>query len=452
MIRQGRGPGNQIEDFSEHKRGLLDGEPLASDDDLRRAIEQLEASTAAIEKQASMIKLQQASLSSLVHDNLARDKGFDKASNALERKWMHESQHLAFVSEELTSETSAMLKTLDEHVMSAIKAIKSTITALLKSHDRILERLDGNEVGILADNLDERYSMGRVEKLSSILVSLSEQEIRCRLDRIYLEAIMNEPDQEAEDDAQKDEHEEAIASLEASIPPLHSEINTVAEMAVNQAYSEPLLCAIDQADQISRSQAVLRQKYLSSTLNNLTGSTNDTADRLLQFHSFRTALANMQRLMSDVVKADAPLSPSKQVTAPRSSHDLRGRPALQALLQNLSIPTTNFTPSFLTTQATHVSHSTRALDSGLQMAISSHLVNRKMAITRINDASQNANDMETTGGQRSAGEEADDLSSRVGEVGKWVEKMGGRVDEMGKDEDRSRDALVERWTAPPGPP
>ncbi|KKY23018.1 hypothetical protein UCRPC4_g03024 [Phaeomoniella chlamydospora] len=458
--------------MKEQKYGLEKSTLPASDEEIRRAIKSLEASTATIEQQIKFLKHQHASIASLSRENLSRSKNFASATRGLHQKWQYESQHTNIVTEELSSEVSATLKNLDEHVAASIRVVKPSVTAQLKGHDRQLSQLNEINLDIDEKDTEEKFSPERIKKLSSILAKLMEDEVRTRLDRIYLEESSSPPNGPNDQGAGADEEvDNAIRSLEESINPLRSEVFDVAAMYTHHVYRDPIFLSLEHSKQKASSQAASKQTQILSTLSNLTSDLDNTTDRLLEFHAFRTALENIKAAVTAVSTTQTtPRSPAKQ--HPASSHiaTLSSYPSLLSLLQNLPVPgitpstPLSSLPSLLTTQASKTQHSTKSAQSNLLSSLESHISESRSEVTLINEAVERDNllrprtDEDDVDGLNKENDESkqtgdligrvDGLGDKVGEIGRLVEGVSGKIEELGREGGgggKKKEEFLRRW-------
>lgn len=77
----------------------------------------------------------------------------------------------------------------------------------------------------------------RVLDLISILSKLTSEEIRCRLDRLYLEVLLS--DEEYSTNAS--ENRDTKAALQEDLESLYSEIEVLSDMSARQEFGQPIL-------------------------------------------------------------------------------------------------------------------------------------------------------------------------------------------------------------------
>lgn len=111
---------------------------------------------------------------------------------------------------------------------------------MLKEHDRTLQRCEELAAHHLREDaeIDNEEMVKRVEKLSTKLSGLLAEEIRCRLDRVYLESARESPSDDS-DDADDDQPDQ-LRSIEEEIGSLYSEVDVLAEMYSRQKFQGPV--------------------------------------------------------------------------------------------------------------------------------------------------------------------------------------------------------------------
>ncbi|KAI9875601.1 MAG: hypothetical protein M1830_008217 [Pleopsidium flavum] len=258
------------------------------DDEIRSALDTLKASTLAIEKQNQTLRSQQKALLAdreKVEDGEARRK---RASEQRRRKLALEKQHVEMAADELLQGLTVQIAAAQQQLKSSNSTLQASVTETLKSDDRILSRLqdlagDLNEEDVeVGDSIAER-----TKKLSAKLADFIAEEIRCRLDRIYLEGRLKDF---VSTEGRLDDPEDTEQLLEEEMSSLYSEISAVAEMSVHQNFVEPIMKQLVERKDIGKahSQAILQ--YVTSTLAYLIAKLNEITTRVQNHHSHTVAL------------------------------------------------------------------------------------------------------------------------------------------------------------------
>lgn len=114
----------------------------------------------------------------------------------------------------------------------------------------------------------EEHQKDRLEKLCASLTANTVDEIRCRLDRKYLEAIQSSRNPK---EPQSIQANDLVSSIKAELATLYPEISAVALMSIDQTFKSPLAKSIEQSilqreDQILTLFNHVRSKNLSAAL------------------------------------------------------------------------------------------------------------------------------------------------------------------------------------------
>lgn len=135
----------------------------------------------------------------------------------------------------------------------------SNMTYMLAYDDNILASIEQVVSDIDVSDGGEQAQKNETQSLCNQLQISIACEIRCRLDRIYSEALRSLPVGELADSL---ENADIEASLKAELGTLHTEIDAVAQMAVNQEFTAPLTKLI-------KEKKTAREKHIRSTLNDV---------------------------------------------------------------------------------------------------------------------------------------------------------------------------------------
>lgn len=90
----------------------------------------------------------------------------------------------------------------------------------------------------------KEHQKDRLEKLCARLVANNVDEIRCRLDRKYLESIQSSRSLKT---PQSNQANDLLSSVKAELETLYPEISAVAQMSTDQSFKAPLVRSIEQS-------------------------------------------------------------------------------------------------------------------------------------------------------------------------------------------------------------
>lgn len=138
--------------------------------------------------------------------------------------------------EENKQSVTSQLQGLEEGFQRMIKQVVPSVTAYLHHDDRYLQNLEDMSV---LDASDGKGLMMKVEQLASKLSKLTQEEIECRLDRVYLHELWDKDDDKKHEQSEVEEQE-----LEKDLKSLHVDIRDVAVISAFQGYKAPLLRAL----------------------------------------------------------------------------------------------------------------------------------------------------------------------------------------------------------------
>ncbi|EKV10713.1 hypothetical protein PDIG_55510 [Penicillium digitatum PHI26] len=238
------------------------------EDELRNAIESLEASTATIQKQTEALKFQCASLNTKLslENNVEQLRSRDLAR--LQKKHEAGRQNTTMAAIELADELEADFKTATDKSGAESKRILASLSTRLKRDDKALASLE-TLISSIKYRGNDASTIKRTNHLSAMLSDYVAEEIHYRLDRLYLETIHaggSNPD--VMDGT-------ASTALEEELESLHPEIEILAEMSTRQQFHEPILRELqNEHDQLR----VAAQEKLEQTLDMLIEMTLSTQD------------------------------------------------------------------------------------------------------------------------------------------------------------------------------
>ena len=231
-----------------------------NDRDIRDAIEELERSTASIEKQTEALKLQQNSVSTLVKSNTQAREARSHTNKSQQQKWNVERGHTVSAVEELSQSLKYQTSDLEQQSKVSGSDLKQTVDSILRSDDKLLTSLQK-----LASDLDpvssgDEETTARFRDLCARLIKHTVEGIRTRLDRIYLEALSHSTYGSDADSREVGEMQEELESL-------YSEILPVAQMSAEQQFLEPALREFTARDMRGQERSVKAVNYVCVNFN-----------------------------------------------------------------------------------------------------------------------------------------------------------------------------------------
>lgn len=116
------------------------------------------------------------------------------------------------------------------------KQLLQTVSSKLMNDDDVLLKAERLAAKLELSEMDEQMEKRALELIST-LSNLNSEEIRCRLDRLYLESLLT--DAHTPTDVSKSRN--ACLALEEDLESLYSEIEVLAEMSARQEFGQPIL-------------------------------------------------------------------------------------------------------------------------------------------------------------------------------------------------------------------
>ncbi|OBT68336.1 hypothetical protein VE03_02301 [Pseudogymnoascus sp. 23342-1-I1] len=259
--------------------------------EIQNATRQLQASTAAIDKQNEILKIQQAAVSTLAATEAQQRQRRSMANSVQHRLW---KEALDQVNAEVEEAASA----LSEHVSSNKAQCAATDTALihqstnlLRSDDKIISSLQKLSRILQFGSAPENDTFERIRKLCTSLIKYTVEGVRLRLDRAYIEALgVHQVERKT-----TPKNEQEVMELQAELDSLYSEILPVAQMSAEQRYLDCAVRAIASQDKqgLEKSKRII--EYISE-------STTFLIDRAEVFKSQVEAYQSHIAILNAVVK------------------------------------------------------------------------------------------------------------------------------------------------------
>ncbi|KAB8232338.1 uncharacterized protein BDW43DRAFT_280097 [Aspergillus alliaceus] len=219
------------------KPDTSEGRPFL-DEDIRRAINSLNASTAVFQKQTGILASLCEDIDKQLRRETERGARHNRDIERLRQRRELEKQNTNAATRELADKVSAGLRIESENAAVDSKRILSSLAAWLKEDDRVLADL-GRLVSGLKPTGDDALAVKRTSELSMILAQCLAEELQHRLDRMYLENLRAGPFKAAQVSDTVDD--DILIALEGELESLYPEIDILAEMYTKQQYATPIL-------------------------------------------------------------------------------------------------------------------------------------------------------------------------------------------------------------------
>ncbi|KAE8379521.1 hypothetical protein BDV26DRAFT_291249 [Aspergillus bertholletiae] len=253
------------------------------DEDLRKAIDSLNASTAMIQKQTHILSSQYDNLDKELRREGERGVRRGIGIEHLRQRSRSERQSTAAASNELSQEVGTGLKIELENTAVDSKKILSTLAAWLKEDDRVLVGLQQLGSGI-GPTTGDATAVKWTAELSTILAHCLAEEIQCRLDRVYLENLR--VGQFKTKQNFNGTWDEALIALEGELESLYPEIDILAEMYTKQQYTTPISRALQNHHNQLHIDSHKKLNYILDLIAEMTLSTERLTKSLQDRESF----------------------------------------------------------------------------------------------------------------------------------------------------------------------
>ncbi|KAI9650347.1 hypothetical protein NHQ30_000360 [Ciborinia camelliae] len=379
-----------------------------SDEQLHSAIEELQRSTTAIEKQSEALRLQQNALALLVKNNKKAGVARTEADAKQLRKWEAENAQVNSSVEELSQNLMYQLSDLEQQNKMSQSSVKQTVDGIFKADDKLLASLQKLAGELDPGSSDDNDNIARIRDLCARYIKHTVDGVRTKLDRIYLEALSSPGGSDSQDTNQRE-----VAELQEELESLYSEVLPVAQMSAEQQYLEPALREIAAKGNSGQERTYQALKYMQECLTFLVKRTEVYAEHMEEYQSHQMATKFAIDTGKKELQHQAAPQPSRSATHQRQisqtqmpSRNSRRRSSMfeemdaeQQLLRNLgiSLPTENdtddnarteFLESVLRERIEKLKSHMANLESTTETTISSHVHNADITMQLLYNALQ----------------------------------------------------------------
>lgn len=285
-----------------------------SDADFEAAISSLEASAVAIEQQCRLLESQKQALAEIRARNSERKAAITETDR--DKRFARQRAQLDFEADELQSSLRATLQDSSKQADAAVTALSPSIDRVLEKDDRILDGLQ-KLLPKLEDSNASPDASAEVERLCDALTLLTAQDIRARMDAAYC-AIAGTAGAQIDGDTGTPESKKKLRSLSSELDELSGEIDSLATMAVDSQYRQPILRELkSSASQASgeRNQWAL---YVAEVLQYLTERLVTLEDHFESLHAHQGALRHIAVTIDSVLEQSPPRTKGDAQEAARS--------------------------------------------------------------------------------------------------------------------------------------
>ncbi|RKF73864.1 hypothetical protein GcM3_092024 [Golovinomyces cichoracearum] len=276
--------------------------------ELRTAIEELRESTAAVERQNEVLRLQQNALSALCKTERRARQSRSQINRGQVRRWEAEKSSIAAAISELVqiliyknSDLAHFLKTSDLNFKQAIGSILQSDDRLLSSFQKLASDLDLNTP-------EDENIIEKTKEYCARYIKYTVEGMRTKLDRIYLEALKNSScNKNSEDNNQE------VSDLQEELESLYSEIQPVAQIFVEKQYIEPVLQITKYTNSHSEKRLFKAFEYIENILSSITRRIELYAEKAKEFQGHRMAVEAVLKIARNELSYQDPPAPDTKL-------------------------------------------------------------------------------------------------------------------------------------------
>ncbi|PSR81085.1 hypothetical protein BD289DRAFT_454963 [Coniella lustricola] len=283
--------------------------------EIQDAIDELDRSTDAINKQTETLVQQQDALSRLLTSS---DRNGD-ARAGLEvtrlQKWESDRKGLDASVELLSQGLSYRVSELEQHDQHANEDMTALVDDLLHADDKLLLSLQklGWELG--TDDPEESESVSKLREICARLIKYTVKCLRTKLDRVFLETLESHMDLEGADLASTDD----INGQQAELEELYTEILPVAQMSVEQQWLEPSLRSLHAKNVNSTHRCADGLAYIMACLDFLLDRLDRTYKHVSTFKAHEVVASTLVAAAKTELANNATSRPKRRSTHRSSS-------------------------------------------------------------------------------------------------------------------------------------
>ncbi|KAF1811974.1 hypothetical protein P152DRAFT_436921, partial [Eremomyces bilateralis CBS 781.70] len=275
----------------------VQGSPLL-EDEMVAAIEALEASTEAIERQCKNLETQKQALLAIKSQNRETSSRYRSAIEMGSKKNAQESGQLQVAVEELSHVVNSSTEAMRHQTTSALKSTHAVVQDTFEADDRVLSAL-AKVSSPEASTIDAAAA----EQNLAALIALRSAAIRANIDYIYQRALLEALSQQRLPVPDQD-LPSAIAELKTELGTLTAEIPSVIELGLNSTLRGPLSKALAESSRSQTASQGQTARYSMSSVEFMIKRLDETRTHIQFLLSIATSLDALASHVSGTAASD----------------------------------------------------------------------------------------------------------------------------------------------------
>ncbi|KJZ74913.1 hypothetical protein HIM_05644 [Hirsutella minnesotensis 3608] len=384
--------------------------------ELTAAVEELRLSSARIAQQTRTLRQQQDALSRLVGKRAEADARRQQLCQDRQRKTGAQLEKLTAEVDELSHDLGFRLSEVEQQCRDALPNITQLVDGVLKADDKLLASLQKLGWELEQPNSDEAARVEKLRETCMRLIDATAEAVRLKLDAAYLDALVDGEQSGLDKSVSSSE----VKALEEEVESLYTELQPVAQMAVEKQHLEPAVRSVSAKTSKSMGRSVEALEYISDCLDYLLDRMDCLRIHLenhQSHHLAASAVATMARnelaittqtpqkpsTQAQIASPTHKLSPirmepkSSRAKGHRRSSSFQEEPPLETLLQTLSISVpslnakegksqTDYMAKILTEREEKAAEVERSAHESFEQSIIARLRDAKLAVQLIRDS------------------------------------------------------------------
>lgn len=207
------------------------------DSEIRAAIQELNRSTDAIQRQSDTLRHQQDVLDRLFRNESANLEARTALEHGHSQSFELDRKASLSTVAGLSQETELQLSELESGGSVGLAAIQQLVDSMCVGDDKLLQSLQKLGWELETEDVQDKEDVDNLRDICARLIKYTVEACRTKLDRIYLESLEAASRVTGGPTVQADD----IAAAQDELESLYSEVLPVAQMSVKQQFLDPAL-------------------------------------------------------------------------------------------------------------------------------------------------------------------------------------------------------------------